>query len=428
MRFSWLFLAVVLFTQTASAANPNILFVIADDMGLDASPCHSLGDGAPDLPNLEALCASGTVFDNAYSAPTCSPTRATIMTGQYGFRTGIGGAITPGNDVTLSSDETSLFDVLNAGGYASAIIGKWHLAGTEAGLSHPASLGVNDFFGIYSGAVRDYYNFDIVENGARKTVATYATTAFTDRAIDWIAGQDAPWFLWLAYNAPHTPFHAPPPELHQYGNLSSAPGTIRRDQLTYYNAALQALDSELGRLLASMSAETRAATIVIFIGDNGTPSQIVRDLYGAHGAKGGIYEGGTHVPLVVSGPNVKPGRSDALINTTDLFATIASLAGLAAKTSDSIDFSPALSGQETARRHIYVEHFSDEAPRGLGSLGRAIRDVRYKLVEADGSAPTLFDLKSDPFETNDLLSGGGSPANQEIALDLISAMEEILQH
>lgn len=424
MRIFGLFMILMLSVQ-AVVASPNILLVIADDMGLDASPCHAVGNSAPAMPNLQALCAAGTVFDNAYSAPTCSPTRATILTGKYGFRTGIGGAITPGNDVSLSPDETSLFDVLNAGGYASAVIGKWHLAGSDAGLSHPASLGVTDFFGIYSGAAKDYYNFDIVENGGQKTLTTYATTAFTDRAINWIAQQDAPWLLWLAYNAPHAPFHAPPAALHQYGNLSVESDAIRADQQTYYNAALQALDSEFGRLLGSLSPETRDETIVIFIGDNGTPSQVVGDIYGTHGAKGGIYEGGTHVPLIVSGPAVKTGRSEALVNTTDLFATITTLAGLSAKSRDSIDFSPALTGQQTQRRHVYVEHFSDQAPRGKGSLGQAIRDARYKLVAEEGRAPALFDLKADPFEQTDLLANGGSITDQSIAAGLISAMDEI---
>lgn len=418
-------LLLLMFSVQAASASPNFLLVIADDMGLDASPCHSVGDGAPEMPNLQALCAAGTVFENAYSAPTCSPTRATILTGKYGFRTGIGGAITPGNDVTLSPDETSLFDVLNAGGYASSVIGKWHLAGRNAGLSHPASLGVTDFFGIYSGAVKDYSNFEIVENGVQKTLTTYATTAFTDRAISWIATQDTPWLLWLAYNAPHAPFHAPPAELHQYGDLSLEPDAIKQDQQKYYNAALQALDSELGRLLASMSPETRDETIVIFIGDNGTPGQVVGDLYGANGAKGGIYEGGTHVPLIITGPMVNPGRSEALVNTTDLFATITALAGFVTKPIDSIDFSAALTGQETQRHYVYIEHFSKQGPRGTGSLGQAIRDARYKLVAAEGSAPALFDLKTDPFEQTDLLAGGGSTTDQSIAAGLISAMNEI---
>ncbi len=426
----WLavWMAGVVFAGTAMAQErPNILLIIADDMGLDATPCYSVGNNAAPMPNLEKLCAEGMVFENAYAAPTCSPTRATIMTGKYGFRTGIGGAITPGNDVGLSSDEVSLFDVLSDAGYAAALIGKWHLADSGASLDHPAELGVPEFFGIYSGTARDYVDFDVVDNGEMRSVAGYATTVFTDRAIDWIAAQTEPWFLWLAYNAPHAPFHLPPSALHGFGHLPDDPQSIRQNRLTYYNAALEALDTELGRLLASLPEETRQNTIVFFIGDNGSPGQVARQLYGERGAKGSIFEGGTHVPLIVQGPGVAVGRSDVLVNSTDLFRTIAGLAGSSFETPDSFDLSSAMAGGESQRRYAYVEHFSNQAPRGRGTLGWAIRNHRYKLVVVDGLEPMLFDLETDPFETDDLLAGGGSDKAVQEARELLQAADALRQ-
>ena len=226
-----LVLLISIAIPTVASASPNILLVIADDMGLDASPCYALGSNPARMPNLEKLCAEGMVFENAYAAPTCSPTRAMIMTGKYGFATGVGGAITPKNSAGLSSEETSLFDVLNQTGYASAVIGKWHLAGSRTDLNHPAELGVRDYYGIFTGATQDYYRWEAVENGETRTVAGYATTVLTDRAIQWIGNQSSPWFLWLAYNAPHTPFHAPPADLHDYGELSSDRRSIRQNRL-----------------------------------------------------------------------------------------------------------------------------------------------------------------------------------------------------
>ncbi|MEF3047830.1 sulfatase-like hydrolase/transferase [Pseudotabrizicola sp. L79] len=213
--------ALTLAFPGAALAQPNILLIIADDMGLDASRCYALGDQQAPMPNVEALCASGMVFDNAYSAPVCSPTRATIMTGQYGFRTGVGAAIPPDGTNGLSADVTSLFDVLATTNYSANLIGKWHLAGADADLNHPAELGVPDYFGLFMGAVRDYSKWTAVTGGQEVQVDGYATTVLTDRAIDWIGAQDDPWFLWLAYNAPHAPFHLPPADLHGFDDLAN---------------------------------------------------------------------------------------------------------------------------------------------------------------------------------------------------------------
>jgi len=391
------------FSSLSSFAKPNILLIIADDMGLETSRCYNVGSQQAKMPYLEQLCASGRVYEKFYVAPVCSPTRATLMTGKYGFRTGVGSAVSPDNPNGLSDKEVSLFDILNDAGYASNIIGKWHLASPDEGLDHPKRLGVSDFYGLYSGGTKSYTQMRIVENERRKQVTGYATSVFTDKAISWVNNQQKPWFLWLAFNAPHTPFHAPPENLHSYGKLSTEKRDMRRNRITYYNAALQALDTEIGRLLRSMSQETRENTILMFMGDNGSPNQIAKDVYGARGAKGGIYEGGTHVPLIVAGKGITKGRSADLINSTDLYATIANIAGAKSQAIDSISFNATFHGGKNERKFVYVEHFANSAPKGKGSHGWAIRDSRYKLVAQKGKAKALFDLENDPFETKNLL-------------------------
>lgn len=418
--------AMCMALPSVASANPNVLLIIADDMGLDASLCYDVGDQQAPMPNLERMCADGMVFDNAYSAPVCSPTRATIMTGQYGFRTGVGAAIARDGGIGLSAEETSLFDVLNGTGYASAVIGKWHLAGSDATVDHPAELGVTDYFGVFSGATRDYFNWTAIENGEQVQVSGYATTVLTDRAIDWIVAQNTPWFLWLAYNAPHAPFHLPPTDLHSFGDLPTDEDAIAADRLPYYNAALEALDTEMGRLLSSMPADVRDNTVVIFIGDNGSPNQVARDVYGVRDAKGTIFEGGTHIPFIVHGPDVAAGRTDALVNTTDIFATVAGFADVDAPTADAFDLRPILSGGSGARDYAYVEHFSPAGPDRGDVFGWALRDDRYKLVAVDGQDPMLFDLTADPLEQTDLLAGGGSDSAREAAARLLAAYETIV--
>jgi arylsulfatase A-like enzyme len=410
-KLQFLFALLMVATPTWAWAKPNILHIIADDMGLDASRCYRVGGQQATMPNLEKLCAEGLVFENAYSAPTCSPTRASIMTGRYGFRTGVGGAIPmKGNVAGLSSDETSLFDVLNKTEYSTGVIGKWHLAGNGAGLDHPSTLGVPEYFGLYSGGVRDYFSWDAVENGKPLKVNEYTTTALTNRAVDWIAKQKTPWFLWLAYNAPHTPFHLPPAKLQSAGSLTSDEASIAANPLPYYNAMLEALDTEIGRLLATLPKDVRDNTVVIFIGDNGTPSQISAPLYGKRRSKGSIFEGGSHIPMIVAGVGIKVGRTDALANTSDVHATIATLAGAvpAAAAIDSIDMTPLFAGGKGARNVAYVEHFGpNKMPPDV--FGWAIRDQRYKLVAEDGEPQLLFDLESDPMEKSNLLTDAASP-------------------
>lgn len=390
-----------------ASGKPNVLLIIADDMGLDASACYSLGNQQASMPNIEAMCANGMVFDNAYAAPVCSPTRATMMTGQYGFRTGVGAAIPPNGTNGLSADTPSLFDAFAGTGYSSNVIGKWHLAGQGSGYDQPNQLGVSNYFGLFSGATRNYSKWTAIEDGNEVDVNAYTTTVFTDRAIDWIAEQEKPWFLWLAYNAPHAPFHLPPANLHSADDLPTDEQSIADNPLPYYNAMLEALDTEIGRLLASMSDAKRANTVIIFMGDNGSPNQVTRGFYGDHAAKGTIYEGGTHVPFIVSGPGVKTGRTDAFVNSSDMFATVAKIAGSNAGGTDTFDFAPALSGGTSARDYVYVEHFSDSEPKPSDVFGWAIREGNYKLVNKLDDQQELYDVVSDPRESKDLLAGGG---------------------
>ncbi len=409
---------VIAFAGNVALADPNILLIIADDMGLDASRCYDVGKQQAPMPNLEAMCANGIVFDNAYAQPTCSPTRATIMTGQYGFRTGVGAPIAPDGSDDLDSDIPTLFDALAPTGYAANVIGKWHITGRDMGYDLPQQMGVPDYFGLFYGGVQDYFNWTAVEDGQEVQIEGYATTVLTDRAIEWIEDQEDPWFLWLAYNAPHSPFHLPPNDLHTFDDLPVDEASVDENPLPYYQAMLEALDTEIGRLLNSMSDEERANTVVMFIGDNGTPNQVLNGLYGDHQAKATLYDSGTHVPLIVSGPGIDAGRTDAFTNTSDLTATIAGLTGAEFSSPDSYDFGPVLAGGEGSRDYIYTDHFTNRETRGGGIYGWAVREDNYRLVVPKDAPAELFDLSSDPLEQVNLLGDGGTDEVIQIVADL----------
>jgi arylsulfatase A-like enzyme len=384
---------------------PNILLVIADDVGKDSSSQYEVSDDLPDTPVLDALAAQGLVLENAWSNPTCSPTRAGILTGKYGFRTGV---LDP-EDI-LATTETSLHDYINThlpGKYADAVIGKWHLGSMRNSPDHPAELGVSHYSGILGGGVDDYENWVLTTNGEQQAQSEYTTSKLIDEAVDWLAEQDKPWFLWLAFNAPHTPFHLPPENLHQR-DLSGSSQDISSNPRPYYLAAIEALDTELGRLLASMDAATRENTLIIFLGDNGTPGQVAQAPYSRRKAKGSLYQGGVNIPFFVTGPGVprQGERESALVNTTDLFATIADIAGVNVDhINDSNSFKGLLNGtSELDRTSHYTELDGDSG------WAWTISDGHFKLIESGGDAQELYDLLQDPYETEELLTTGTAPA------------------
>lgn len=420
---------------------PNILLVIADDLGLDASRCYDVGVEKPEMPVLERMCAEGVVFENFYTAPVCSPTRATIATGRYGFRTGVGTAVSPRSSNGLPLSETTIFQLLDMYApqeYAHAVIGKWHLANRENGdVEHPRRAGVGYYAGVIEGTVEDYYNWPRTFEGRTENVDRYITSALTDEAIDWINRQSSPWFLWLAHVAPHLPLHLPPDALHKRQGLTGSQADMRQRPLDYYLASLEALDAELGRLIAEIPPEEQDNLVVIFIGDNGAPNRVAQEPFMRGKVKGSLFEGGVHAPMIVWGAGVTRAgaREPGLVNSTDIFATIAQLAGAVAPNNvsgpeDSISFAAALKHENAVdRTFAYVEHFNDGGPRGRQrqQFGWAVRDDSWKYIRQSDGREFLFDLNADPFEANDLLEGGDLVVEASVARERLSALGAMIR-
>ncbi len=418
---------------------PNILIIIADDMGVDMVGVYDEGDSAagfvPPTPNIDALSEDGVLFRNVWSNPVCSPTRATIMTGRYGFRTGIGWALKSISD-PLSIDEFTMAESVSAAGYATALIGKWHL-GDDAGSDEaPNEMGWQHFAGAMEGTLDDYCPRDCtgwrkVEDGDPTLSYNYATTEQVDDALDWLDEQAPmdPWLLWLAFNAPHDPFHLPPTDLHSYDELAESGESDHE----YYKAMVQAMDSEIGRLLDSMDTEQLANTTIIFLGDNGTPKTTTMPPFISEHAKATMYEGGVNVPLIIAGAGVvDPGReSAALVNTTDLFATVAELTGgdyPDDRELDSISMVPYIqnTSRTSIRTWVYAEAFRD-GDSGAAATGQTIRDRRYKLIRLDDDdEELLFDLVMDPWEGDDILTHDYMTEAETSAYSQLSAQLEIL--
>ena len=423
-----------------AASNPNLLLLIADDFGLDKAtfdadnPCYDTGDASEDpaMPNLAALCQSGIRFDNAWAMPTCSPTRATMLTGQLPFRHGIGAPL--GRGVSLSLDSTTLPGLLAASdsGYATANIGKWHVSN---GLTDPNTLGWEHYSGILSGGIPDYERWSRTVNGVNETNTDYATTVAVDDAVSWLDGvpSEQPWLLWLAFNAPHTPFHKPPNELHDYDDLPEYENSL--DPTPYFAAMSQSMDTEIGRLFDHLQATGEwENTVIIFIGDNGTSGQIASTPFSRQNAKGTLTQGGIAVPMMIAGPGVQGGRAlSQMVSVVDIFATLLEGAGVdpAAQapdvTFDSVSLWPLLSGESDAEvhTHIVAELFGNTV-RDTADIGKAIRNERYKLICYEDGRAELFDLLEDPWERVDLIDDGTAPTAviQTLAAELETLLDE----
>ncbi|WP_282143403.1 sulfatase-like hydrolase/transferase [Cellulophaga baltica] len=394
---------------------PNILLIIADDMGLDATPNYPIGSIKPNMPNLEGFMANGIKFNNVWVNPLCSPSRATMLTGKYGTQTGI----TRVGQTLASSEHILQNDMSN---YSTALIGKWHLS-TDA--SQPTAMGIDYFAGILNGTVQDYYNWSLVENSNSATSTEYVTSKLTDLSIDWVNAQDDPWFLWLAYNAPHTPFHVPPSNLHSQGDLPIDQASIDTNPLPYFLAALEAMDSEIGRLLASMTDEARDNTVIIFIGDNGSPNQVAQEYERAR-AKGSVYQGGINVPLVISGKGItrKNIEENSIINAADLYNTILEISGNSVNSNtDSKSFKNVLADSGIGSRAYGFSEVSYDDE----SLDYTIRTSTHKYILFNDGTEALYDLTIDPLENTNLLDNSLSETDSAIYNDLTASLQEIVK-
>ena len=410
---SFLFFGLIC-THNIYAQSPNVLLIIGDDLGVDAFNGYDLDGTKPTTPHLDSLRNSGLTFANAWSSTLCSPTRAGMMSGKYGSKNGV--KTVPGN---LDTAHISLFKMLKSSNsdYTTAVSGKWHIA-KPVSAQHPILHGADHYMGVLSGAVSSYSSWSKTENGVTKTSTDYVTSYFTDDAIKWVKQQNKSWLLWLAHVAPHSPLHVPPAHMHSQSSTNS--------NLNKYMAMIESLDYEVGRLLDALSPEEKANTTIIFIGDNGTPNNVLQDYPAKHG-KGSLYQGGVHVPMFVSGYGVSRvgDTENALVNVIDIYATVLELGGaiLQGGINNSLSFKHLLTSSNLPKRQYNLSEV-DTNSSDVKTQGFAIRNTTYKLIEYHDGAQEMFNLSIDPLETKDLLLGTLSTEEKSIKLDLEKEAEQ----
>ncbi|MEM8952845.1 MAG: YHYH protein [Verrucomicrobiota bacterium] len=414
------------------SAPKNILFMIVDDWGVDSSPIDNPTGNVAVMPHLEDLAANGLRFTRAFVTPVCSPTRSCIMTGRHAHQTGV---YVPGNAGAFSNpnNEFTLPEAVTASGapYAMASTGKWHLGGNNNGYS--ARGGWPEFYGITGGGVNPAYdNWTKNTNGASAVTTTYSTLDQVKEARDFIQRSETsgdPWLCWVAFNAPHTPFHDPATVSVAPGDPSLIPpggysvGTANDTEL--YIRMLETLDHLIGWLFDEVNAidsDILSNTNIILIGDNGTPNGVVQAPFGNGNSKGDLYNGGTNVPLVVQGPAVAPNlvgtTTNKLVHAVDFYTTLMELAGIdptsvpgipTTALAQSTSIVPILKNTDTADRCIITEG-GEGAARGRAIILDDYPD--YKMIIFGDPETTLdsprvefYNITSDFNEQSPLYDG-----------------------
>jgi arylsulfatase A-like enzyme len=385
---------------------PNVLFILADDLGYGDLSCYGRPDY--DTPELDALAEQGLKFTSNYSAaPVCTPTRCAFITGRYPQRLPVGleeplGRASP--EVGIPSGHATIATQMRTAGYATALIGKWHLGWKPE--FNPVRHGFDEFFGSLSGAL-DYFTHvapdaggaavpDLWENETRIERDGYLTDLFTDRAIDFVTrAHDKPFYLSLHYTAPHSPWEGPDDSTVDHGDHGVGPMTDG-GSLGAYAKMMLSMDANIGRLLDALRrARVERNTIVIFTSDNGGERYSYNWPFSFQ--KLYLNEGGIRVPAIVRWPGVVAANrvTDQAAITMDWTATILAAAGATPDARYPLDgesLLPTLRGErDVYERALFWRTRTREGAR-IGN---------WKYVK-DGDAEHLYDLAVDVGEKNEL--------------------------
>ena len=427
-------------------AKPNIVFILADDLGCGDLGCFGNKDVM--TPCIDSLAAEGVRLTQCYAgSPVCAPSRAALLTGRYPHRTGAIDTLEGRGLDRLATREITLADLLKKAGYATGCVGKWHLGALDERY-HPNSRGFDEFVG-FRGGWSDYYQWRLDYNGTyRKADGRYLTDVFTEEAVEFVRRHcNEPFFLHLTYNAPHFPLQVPDEEAQPFRDMGKF-----TEGLSVLYGMNRRMDSGIGRIMQELEQLGIAKnTMVIFTSDNGPQFGGKEDMdttrfnLRLNGCKGLTYEGGIRVPAIVRWPARLQAGSEAhdMVHFTDWLPTLASIAGVKTPTDriiDGRDATQMLSGKSMAGEPARFWQWNRYTPER--TCNAAMRDGDWKLIRpvireamslsredlemdrglkyepekyADISRgpdpersipepiePMLFNLKDDPYEQKDL--------------------------
>lgn len=421
----------------AEAPRPNILFVLADDLGY-----NDVGfNGSKDIvtPNLDALAQGGVTFSEAYLAhPFCGPSRTALMTGRYPHKIGAQFNLpVRGSYTGVPLEETFISKVLQDAGYFTGAIGKWHLG--EAPDYHPNKRGFDEFYGFLGGGHDyfpedfekaykrqveqgliniDHYVMPLERNGQEVRETEYITDALSREAVAFVknaaAKKDQPFFLYLAYNAPHSPLQAKQEDMAVFPDIKDRKRKI-------YAGMVYALDRGIGDIVEALEETGQLDnTLIVFLSDNGGKTSLGANNEPLKAGKGSVYEGGFRSPMLFHWPQNLPGgqRFEHPVHALDFYPTFVGLAGATVpqgKKLDGIDvWSDLVSGKNPhLNNQLYVLRHR------TGRSDASVRRNEWKAVKEGNKPWQLFNIEKDVAEERDL-----SGKNRLLLRDMVREMEK----
>jgi len=383
-----------------ASSRPNIVLILGDDIGVDV--ITSYGGQSYETPNIDSMAQNGMKFTYCHSSPLCSPSRVCIMTGKYNFRNYTVWGVMDPNDNTFAN-------LLKSGGYATYVAGKWQLDGGDASIH---SLGFHNYcvWNPIKNGVRigSHYKDPTVYTHAAfldksLTEGKYGDDIFTDSALNFIdKNKDRNFFLYYPITLCHDPF-CPTPDDPEFASWNSKGNP---SDTSFFPSMVKYMDKKIGQIIQRLKDDhILNKTIVMFVGDNGTPSEIYSWYNGelVRGGKSNTDESGTHVPLVVMWQNhIAPGQvNDNLIDFTDFLGTFADAAGITIPSFyyplDTQSFFNQLIGLSYVPRDWSFDHYQPNTNKGNDILVRWVQDHTYKLYDSVG---TFYNIALDPKERN----------------------------
>jgi arylsulfatase A-like enzyme len=402
--------------EVPAADKPNVIVVLTDDQGYGDVGFH--GNDKIKTPNLDRFATEGVELRNFYCSPVCAPTRASLLTGRYFYRTGV--IHTSRGGAKMHGDETTLAEMLKSAGYATGIFGKWHLGDNYP--MRPMDQGFDESLVHKGGGIgqtpdrpNDYFDPLLWHNGQEFHAKGYCTDVFFNAAIEFVkANRQRPFFVYLPTNAPHTPLTV----ADRYVQPYKAMGLDEKTARIY--GMVQNIDENFGRLLQILEQlDLRQNTLVVFLSDNGPQQR--RFNAGLRGKKGNVYEGGIRVPCFMQWPAVLngPGRIDHIAAHIDIAPTVLAACGVkppADVSLDGVNLLPLVRGETNAwpDRTLFFQVHRGLSPQRYHNA--AVRTGRYKLlfapttfgderIELPKDPPAeLYDLLADPGEQDDVAS------------------------
>lgn len=429
MKLICLLTAVSLSACLASLAAPNVIYILADDLGYGDLSCY--GQTKLSTPNIDRLASEGMKFTNHYSGNTvCSPSRASLMTGQHSGVCYLRGNVT--GESPLNTAMTVLPEIFKAAGYATGAYGKWGLGITVGeGPNNPLTHGFDEFYGWKSqGIAHTYFPSSVVHNGREIPLEpnTYVHTLIMDQALSFIRSQAAaktPFFCYIPTAIPHAAMHAPA-EIHEkwrkkfpefdhkigkYGAGEHDPCPDVINPIAGFAAMLEVLDTDVGNILSLIKElGIDENTLVIFTSDNGAHKEGGHDPVfwnstgGLRGHKRDMHEGGIRTPMLARWPGtIQPGSNSAHISAFwDVLPSVCDLLQQPVPAQNTgISFLPTLRGEEKQPTHeaLYFEFCVGQEQK---IASQALRMNQWKAFIPAGGAMEIYDLSTDPFETQDL--------------------------